>query len=55
MSKTPSKTTTRPSRLTRALLETAKDMRDAGVLTASAFEKITLRHLGKGEVSEVER
>ena len=54
MSKMPSKATTKPSRLTRALLETARDMKDAGVLTEPAYEKITLRHLGKGEVSEVE-
>jgi putative transcriptional regulator len=54
MSRMPSKTTKTPSRLTRALLETAKDMRDGGVLTEPAYEKITLRHLGKGEVSEVE-
>jgi putative transcriptional regulator len=54
MSKMPSKATNKPSRLTRALLETAKDMRDGGVLTEPAYEKITLRHLGQGEVSEVE-
>jgi putative transcriptional regulator len=54
MSRMPSKTTKTPSRLTRALLETARDMRDGGVLTEPAYEKITLRHLGKGEVSEVE-
>ena len=53
MSRMPSKAT-KPSRLTRALLETAKDMKDGGVLTEPAYEKITLRHLGKGEVSEVE-
>ncbi|MDA8168490.1 MAG: helix-turn-helix domain-containing protein [Nitrospiraceae bacterium] len=34
------------SRLTRALLETARDMKDAGVLGKAAYEKITLRHLG---------
>lgn len=34
------------SRLTNALLETAEDMRRAGVLDAPAHEKITLRHLG---------
>lgn len=41
----------KPSRLTRALLETAKDMKGAGVLTEPAYEKLTLRHLGKGEAS----
>lgn len=38
--------TQRPSRLTKALLETADDMRRAGVLSAAAHDKITLRHLG---------
>lgn len=35
-----------PSRLTKALLETADDMHQAGVMDAAAYEKITLRHLG---------
>jgi len=35
-----------PSRLTKALLETADDMRRVGVMNAAAHEKITLRHLG---------
>jgi putative transcriptional regulator len=35
-----------PSRLTKALLETADDMRRVGVLDEVAHEKITLRHLG---------
>jgi putative transcriptional regulator len=34
------------SALTRALLETADDMRKAGILDAEAHEKITMRHLG---------
>ncbi len=38
--------TNTPSRLTRALIETADDMRRAGVLDAADHEKITLRHLG---------
>ena len=37
---------TQTSRLTRALLETADDMRRAGVMGAAAHEKITMRHLG---------
>jgi putative transcriptional regulator len=41
------KKTRNPSRLTRALLETADDMRRAGVMDAAAHEKITLRHLGE--------
>jgi len=36
----------KPSRLTKALLETANDMRRVGILDAAAHEKITLRHLG---------
>src|ERR1700731_3277278 len=36
----------RTSRLTSALLETAKDMREGGLLDAAAHEKITMRHLG---------
>lgn len=39
-------TRTQPSRLTRALLETADDMRRVGVMDAATHEKITLRHLG---------
>ena len=35
-----------PSRLAKALLETAGDMRRAGILDAAGHEKITLRHLG---------
>jgi hypothetical protein len=35
----------KPSRLTAALLETAQDMRDGGLLDASAYNKITMRHL----------
>jgi putative transcriptional regulator len=54
MSRMPSKATTTPSRLTRTLLETARDMRDGGILTEPAYEKITLRHLGKDEASEIE-
>ncbi len=36
----------KPSRLTRALLETAKDMREGGILDSAAYKKITMRHLG---------
>ena len=37
---------TQPSRLTKALLETADDMRRTGVMDAMTHAKITLRHLG---------
>ena len=36
----------KPSRLTKALLETAGDMREGGILDATAYKKITMRHLG---------
>jgi putative transcriptional regulator len=36
----------KPSRLTKALLEAADDIRSVGVLDAASHEKITLRHLG---------
>jgi len=36
----------KPGRLTKALLETADDMRRAGILDPASHEKITLRHLG---------
>jgi len=35
-----------PSRLAKALLETADDMRRAGVIDALTHAKVTLRHLG---------
>jgi len=38
-----------PSRLTKALLETAKDMRRSGILTEAAHQKITMRHLAGSE------
>jgi putative transcriptional regulator len=38
--------TKEPSRLTKALLETADDMRRAGVIDALTHAKVTLRHLG---------
>ena len=36
----------KPSRLAQAILETAKDMRQVGVLDDAAYDKITMRHLG---------
>ncbi len=41
------KKTRNPNRLAKALLETADDMRRAGVMSPAAHEKITLRHLGE--------
>jgi putative transcriptional regulator len=41
------------SALTKALLETADDMRRAGILDAKAHEKMTMRHLGSGSLPKV--
>jgi hypothetical protein len=35
-----------PSRLARALLETADDMYRTGVMDGATYEKITMRYLG---------
>jgi putative transcriptional regulator len=43
--------TTRPNRLTAALIETADDMLRLGVMDAATHEKITLRHLGDRALS----
>lgn len=42
------------SRLTKALLETAKDMRNAKIMTQDTYDKITMRHLGHKEKAEVD-
>jgi putative transcriptional regulator len=39
------KTKTRTSRLTKELLETARDMQKSGVLSKAAHDKITMRHV----------
>lgn len=41
------------SRLTRELLETARDMHKSGILTKAAHEKITMRHSGVAEAVAV--
>ena len=43
-----------PGRLAQAMLETAKDMRSAGVLDEAAYTKITMRHLGVKNKAAVE-
>ena len=43
----------KPSRLTKALLETAKDMHDVGVMNDADYNKITMRHLGKKPTASV--
>jgi putative transcriptional regulator len=40
------KTKAKTSRLTKELLETARDMRASGLLTKTAHDKITMRHVG---------
>jgi len=44
----------RPGRLAQAILETAKDMRNAGILDEAAYNKVTMRHLGVKDRAEVE-
>jgi putative transcriptional regulator len=36
----------KPSRLAKALLETAEGMHNTGLLDRAAYDKITMRHLG---------
>jgi len=43
----------KPGRLAQAMLETAKDMRQARLLDEAAYAKITMRHLGVEEKAEV--
>jgi putative transcriptional regulator len=40
------KTKAKTSRLTKELLETARDMHASGLLTKPAHDKITMRHVG---------
>lgn len=44
----------KPGRLAQAMLETAKDMKDVGLLDETAYAKITLRHLGVMGKADVE-
>jgi len=43
----------KPSRLAKALLETATDMRKSGLLDRATHDKITLRHLGSKTMPSV--
>jgi len=43
----------KPSRLTKALLETAEGMRKSGILDGPTYDKITLRHLGPESTPKV--
>lgn len=40
-------------KLTEAILETAADMRESGVLDENAYAKITMRHLPKEKIPEI--
>lgn len=44
---------TKPSKLAKALIETANDMRRAGVLSGAAHAKITKRHLDASNAGTV--
>jgi putative transcriptional regulator len=44
----------KPGRLTKAMLETAEDMRQAGIMDEAAHTKITMRHLGLKEKAGTE-
>jgi putative transcriptional regulator len=44
----------KPGRLAQAMLETAKDIRSAGILDEAAYNKVTMRHLGVKDRVEVE-
>ncbi len=44
----------KPSRLAMAMLETAKDMRQAGVMDEFSYGKITMRHLGVEDKNAVD-
>lgn len=45
----------KPSRLASVLLDTAADMRKAGLLDKATHDKITLRHLGASRAPKVAR
>ncbi len=48
-----SKAQKKTSRVTRALLETADDMRRGGLIDKAAQEKITIRHLGAQGLAKI--
>ena len=48
-----SKARKKTSRVTRALLETADDMRRGGLIDKAAQEKITIRHLGAQGLAKI--
>jgi putative transcriptional regulator len=48
-----SKAQKKTSRVTRALLETADDMRRGGLIDKAAHEKITMRHIGAQGLTQI--
>ena len=42
------------SRLTKALMETAGDLREGGLLSEDTYEKLTIRHLGDNKRPDLE-
>jgi putative transcriptional regulator len=48
-----SKAQKKTSRVTRALLETADDMRRGGLIDEAAHEKITMRHIGAQGLAKI--
>jgi putative transcriptional regulator len=44
----------KPSRLTKALLETAADMRRSGILDRATYAKITMRHFGENGIPKAD-
>lgn len=41
-------------KLTEAILETAKDFYDGGIIDEKTYSKITMRHLNKSNPSKIE-
>ena len=46
--------TKKPNQLTKALLETAKDMLDGNILDEKSYKKITMRHLDKEKIPKID-
>jgi putative transcriptional regulator len=44
----------KPSRLTKAILETAQDMFEGGIIDDAAYKKITMRHLDKEKQPKID-
>jgi putative transcriptional regulator len=47
------KTKAKTSRLTKEMLETARDMHVSGLLTRAAHDKITMRHVGSASAVSI--